>query len=130
MQIIKKDTLPTVRWDGDILARIFDGKRHGSVHVSAFIVDCPVGTGPNLHQHPYEEVFVPIAGTVRMEVDGQMFETTPDEVVIVEAGVPHKFMNIGPGRAQMVNIHANPEVITEFVDDPTANPEYQFYQEA
>ena len=39
------------------------GHNHNAA-VSIIVVDAPLGSGPRLHRHPYEEVFVIQDGTV------------------------------------------------------------------
>jgi mannose-6-phosphate isomerase-like protein (cupin superfamily) len=117
MRVVAKQTLPTVRLDGEVAAYIFDGGQHGGLGSSAFIVDVGPGLGPRRHSHPYDEIFVVVAGTVRVEAGGETTEATPDEIVVVPAGVPHVFTNVGPDRARLVNIHTATTVVTEFPDD-------------
>ena len=127
MQIVKTDDLPSVRMNGEIMARIFDGSKHGDdIGVSAFIVDLPTGAGPKRHVHPYEEIFITINGKVELEAAGKVRTTGPDEVCIVPANVPHTFTNVGTTRATMVNIHANPSVITDFVEGGPERNGYEF----
>jgi quercetin dioxygenase-like cupin family protein len=126
MQIVNKADLPSVRMNGEIMARIFDGSKHGDISVSAFIVDLPPGFGPKRHVHPYEEVFIIVHGQVELEADGEVRTTGPNEVCIVEANVPHTFTNVGNDRAVMVNIHANPNVITDFVAGGPERIGYEF----
>lgn len=117
MQIVQKNGLPTIRLNGEVAAHIFDGSKNGGVTCSAFIVDLQPELGPRRHTHPYEEIFIIVEGTVRLEAGGEFVEATPDEICVVPAGVPHKFTNVGPGRARLVNIHAAAEVVTEFAED-------------
>jgi mannose-6-phosphate isomerase-like protein (cupin superfamily) len=126
MLIVKKDTLPTVRLNGEVAAHIFDGSDHGNISSSAFIVDCAPGTGPRRHKHPYDEVFIIVEGNVQLEADGELFEATPQDICIVPTDVPHTFTNLGPGRALMVNVHANAKAITEFVDDGASSTSYEY----
>ncbi|QQQ79651.1 cupin domain-containing protein [Actinosynnema sp. CA-299493] len=127
MEVIKRGTLPTIQMDGEVAAYIFDGRSHGNLESSAFIVDVPVGRGPGLHTHPYDEIFVVVEGTVRLEADGETVEATPEEICVVRAGVPHAFTNVGPGRARMVNVHAAADVSTEFVQDGRpGDPTYRY----
>ncbi len=127
MQIVKKDSLPTVRINNEVAAHIFNGSKYGDLACSAFIVDIQPSLGPRRHTHPYEEVFVIVEGTVRLEVGVEVLEATPEEICIVPAGVPHTFTNLGPGRARLVNIHAAAEVITEFAeDDSSSNVSYEY----
>lgn len=69
------------------------------------------------HTHPYEEIFVIVEGKGQLEAGGEVLDTTPDQICIVPAGVPHTFTNPGPGRARLVNIHTAGQVVTEFTDD-------------
>jgi mannose-6-phosphate isomerase-like protein (cupin superfamily) len=120
MQVIKKGDLPTVRLNGEVSAHVFDGSQHG-VSCSAFIVDAASGVGPRRHRHPYDEIFVIVEGTVRLEADGEVLEVSPEEICVVPAGVAHAFTNVGDTRAKMVNLHLAAQVVTEFVDDGSAS---------
>jgi quercetin dioxygenase-like cupin family protein len=48
-------------------AYALQGHHHGDTNVSFFLVDAPPGSGPKLHEHPHEEVFVVQEGTVTSE---------------------------------------------------------------
>lgn len=126
MQVVSTADLPSVRMNGEIMARIFDGSKHNGVTVSAFIVDLPPGDGPKRHVHPYEEVFVIVHGRIELEAGGEVRTTDQNEICIVEAGVPHTFTNVGTDNAVMVNIHANPSVITDFVAGGPERIGYEF----
>lgn len=126
MQVVAKENLPTVRLNGEVAAYIFDGGEHGGVDSSAFVVDVAPGTGPRRHTHPYDEIFIIVHGTVQLEADGERIDATPNEICVVKAGVPHAFTNLGPDRAQMVNIHVTPKVVTEFVGDDGPNVSYEY----
>ncbi|MFD1148294.1 cupin domain-containing protein [Saccharothrix hoggarensis] len=125
MEVVKKDSLPTVQIDGEVAAHIFDGSAHGTTS-SAFIVDVAVGKGPRRHSHPYDEIFIIIEGRVSVEADGEVREAGPEDVLIVRTGVPHAFTNLGPGNARMVNIHVTDKVVTEFPADHAADSSYQY----
>jgi mannose-6-phosphate isomerase-like protein (cupin superfamily) len=71
------------------------------------VVDAPPGSGPKLHKHPYEEVFV--------VQEGEATFTAGDDVI--ESGVPHKLVNSGAGRLRQVDIHASDTFITEWLED-------------
>lgn len=131
MQIVKKNELPTVRLNGEVAAHIFDGSKNGDVTCSAFIVDLQPQLGPPRHTHPYEEIFIIVEGTVELEAGGETVEATPDEICVVPAGVPHKFTNVGPDRARLVNIHAASEVVTQFAeDDSRSDAAYEYNRPA
>jgi len=74
------------------------------------------GQGPRLHRHPYDETWVVVEGNVTFQAGDEPQTAGVGEVVIVPAGVPHKFTNQGPGRSWLVCIHASPTVIGEWLE--------------
>ena len=69
------------------------------------------GVGPPLHVHPYDEVFVVQEGRARFFVGDQTIDAAAGETVLGPAGVPHRFVNLGPGRLQTLDIHLSPRWI-------------------
>ncbi|MCX4751376.1 cupin domain-containing protein [Kitasatospora sp. NBC_01287] len=129
MRVIAKSGLPSVVIDGETAAHIFQGVSAGTT-VSAFIVDVAGQVGPDRHTHPYDEVFVIVEGNVRIEAGDEVVDGTPEQIVVVEARVPHTFYNLGPGPARMVNIHAAERAVTEFTADRHGhNDSYQYARE-
>src|ERR687891_1159379 len=83
----------------------FQGRILGA-SVSVIVVDAPPGDGPRLHRHPYEEVFVVQEGSATFTAGDDVIEARGGQVVVVAAGVAHKFVNSGDGRLRQVDIHA------------------------
>ncbi len=98
--VIDKDELP---YGG--IAYKFEGSRYGGLSVSFFLVDAPPGSGPGLHTHPYEEIIVVQEGRASFTVGGATIEATGGQIVVVPAGIPHKFVNSGTGPLRQVDIH-------------------------
>ncbi len=94
----------------------FQGHHHDA-GVSFIAIDAPPGSGPRLHKHPYEEVFVVQEGTVTFTAGDDVIEASGGQVVVVPAGVPHKFVNCGTGRLRQIDIHASNRFITEWLED-------------
>ncbi len=94
----------------------FQGHHHDA-GVSFVVIDAPLGSGPKLHKHPYEEVFVVQEGTVTFTAGDDVVEACGGQVVVVPAGVPHKVVNSGTGRLRQVDIHASKRFITEWLED-------------
>ena len=84
--------------------------------VSVIVVDAPPGSGPKLHSHPYEEIFVIQDGTVTFTAGDETIEANGGQVVIVPGGVPHRFVNTGEGRLRQVDIHASDRFITDWLE--------------
>jgi mannose-6-phosphate isomerase-like protein (cupin superfamily) len=74
------------------------------------------GTGPGLHVHPYDEVFVVQEGHARFFVGDQVIDAAAGETVLGPAGLPHRFINLGPGRLQTLDIHLSPKWIQTNLD--------------
>jgi mannose-6-phosphate isomerase-like protein (cupin superfamily) len=70
-----------------------------------------------LHRHPYEEVFVVQEGTATFTAGEDVIEARGGQVVMVPAGVPHKFVNTGAGRLRQIDIHASERFVTERLED-------------
>ncbi len=94
----------------------FEGAPHGS-GISFFIVNVEPGKGPALHKHPYSETWIVRNGSVRITADGMEIEAGPGDVGVVGAETPHKFINIGSDRLEMLCIHASPRMIQEWLQD-------------
>jgi mannose-6-phosphate isomerase-like protein (cupin superfamily) len=109
--VLTNDDLP-----GSATSHRFEGHRFGDVDVSFFVTDAPPGTGPDLHRHPYAEVFVVQEGRVAFTVGDDAIEATAGQIVVVPPGVPHKFVNLGPGRSRHLDIHASGTMSQEWLE--------------
>jgi quercetin dioxygenase-like cupin family protein len=98
--------------------RRFEGYRYGNVALSFFVITLSPGDGPELHQHPYEEVFVVQEGLARFTVGDQTYEVSAGHVVVAPANTPHRFINAGTTMLRSVNIHPTPKMATEWLEDP------------
>lgn len=98
------------------IAHKFEGYRYGDANVSFFLVDSPPGSGAGLHKHPYEEVIVVQEGEATFTVGDATVKVTGGQIVVVPAGVPHKFVNSGTGPLRQVDIH--PSGCIQQVDIP------------
>jgi mannose-6-phosphate isomerase-like protein (cupin superfamily) len=93
----------------------FEGAGHG-VAISAFVVDGAPGGGPRLHMHPYAEIFVLQQGRISVTVGDETVDAEGPQVIIAPPDTPHRFTNLGPGRALMVNIHTAETMTTEWLE--------------
>lgn len=108
--VINKDELP----HGGSPHR-FEGYLYGGAKVSFFINETPPGRGPELHNHPYEEVFVIQDGELTFTVGDDTIEASGGQILVVPAGVPHKFVGSGAGVARHIDIHTSGRMIQETV---------------
>ncbi len=94
----------------------FEGHLYSDVDISFFLSDTASGKGPDLHKHPYDEVFVVQEGELTFTVGENTVEATSGEIVIAPAGAPHKFVNSGTGRAQHIDIHTSGRMVTDWLE--------------
>jgi mannose-6-phosphate isomerase-like protein (cupin superfamily) len=93
----------------------FEGAEYGA-GISFFSVDNEPGQGPGLHVHPYAETWIVKSGRAELRAGDERVEVGPNDIAVVPAGVPHGFKNLGPGRLEIVCIHANGTIIQEFLE--------------
>jgi mannose-6-phosphate isomerase-like protein (cupin superfamily) len=97
-------------------SRQFEGAAYGA-GVSFFLVESePDGPGVRLHRHPYAETWIVRSGRAAFSVDGQEAEAGPGDVVVVEAGAPHRFRNAGTELLDLVCVHAAERTETEWLE--------------
>jgi mannose-6-phosphate isomerase-like protein (cupin superfamily) len=111
-QVISNDELPN---NGSVYT--FEGYQYGDVDVSFFLSHTASGKGPDLHKHPYDEVFVVQEGELAFTVGDETIEATGGQIVIAPAGAPHKFVNSGTWRARHIDIHTSRRMITDWLED-------------
>jgi mannose-6-phosphate isomerase-like protein (cupin superfamily) len=92
-------------------AALFEGRKRADVEVTFFVTDHPPGSGPDLHKHPYPEVFVVQEGEATFTVNDEQLPVPAGNVVVVPADTPHRFKNSGEGRLRQVSIHQSGELI-------------------
>lgn len=95
----------------------FEGYRFGKPGFSFIWVELEPGRGPKLHRHEYPEVFVVIEGHAIYTLGEETIEVTGGQVVIAPAGVPHAFVNTGPGVLRQIDIHAGDRFATDWPED-------------
>ena len=84
--------------------------------VSFLWVDMPPGGSIRLHKHPYKAIFIIQEGVSTFTVGAETLEAHAGQIVIVPAGVPHKFRNAGDQPLRQVDIHMNKEYITLWLE--------------
>ena len=104
-------------------SREFEGKAYGA-GLTLILVNAEKGHGPNLHRHPYEEIFVVHAGTGHFFVDESGVEASAGDIVVAPAGTAHRFINSGNERLELTAIHHNANFVTEWLEPLTPDQRY------
>jgi mannose-6-phosphate isomerase-like protein (cupin superfamily) len=105
--VVERDQLP----DSELQGYLF-----GGAHVCLIFVEMEPGDGPRLHRHAYEEVFIVLEGQATFTAGSDTIEARAGQVLIVQPGVPHKFINSGSGRLRQIDIHASDRFVTEWLE--------------
>ena len=99
----------------DVISRDFVGERHGGVGACVLFVDAGPGEGPRLHRHPYVEILIVLEGTSTFDDGESKRVVAAGEMVVVDAGQAHAFVNSGDGRLRQIDIHLSDRFDTEWL---------------
>ncbi len=105
--------IPKEKWlkEEDPPKGVLEGHPYGTnCVIIRYSVD-GIGEGPNLHVHPYDEVFHILEGRAEFTVGDQKFVAEAGALVIGPANIPHAYKNLGPGRLDSLDVHLNSEWI-------------------
>ena len=108
---------PVIRTDelsGGENSEVFEGNEHGA-SICFFLSHNKPGTGPDLHKHPYEEVFIVPEGEVLFTLGDEEIEAGPGDIVVVPPNTAHRFLSRGETHRQ-ISIHPVPEMETEWLE--------------
>jgi quercetin dioxygenase-like cupin family protein len=86
-------------------AALFQGR--DQVPISIFVTEYPRGQGPQLHLHPYPEVFVVQTGTATFTVGDDELTVAAGNIVVVPEQTPHGFKGAGDDTLRVVSVHPN-----------------------
>lgn len=85
----------------------FVGADHQNVAVSIYLVEMEPGRGAPLHTHEYDEVLITVEGRARAVVGDEVREAGPGDILVVKAGTPHGFVNIGDTVLKQIDVHTS-----------------------
>jgi mannose-6-phosphate isomerase-like protein (cupin superfamily) len=111
MRVIRHEELPLSN-----IARELVGADHGIDGISVILVEAPPGTGPSLHRHDYDEVIIVQGGRGVFRAGEEEAELGTGNVLVVPAGTPHAFRNVGSEPLLQVDIHASSRFATEWLE--------------
>lgn len=97
-------------------ARLFHGREHGLADISLMFGELQPGTGPGLQRHTYEEAPIIHEGCGVLTIGETTVEAGPGDIILVPAGVPHRFVNTGDGPMRQTAVHAAETVAIEWLE--------------
>ena len=84
-------------------ASLFEG--HEEIPISIFVTAYERGQGPDLHLHPYPEVFVVQTGTAVFTAGEEQLTVAAGRIVTVPANTPHGFKCAGDDTLRVTSVH-------------------------
>jgi mannose-6-phosphate isomerase-like protein (cupin superfamily) len=113
IKIVKREQLPFAG-----VSHEFVGKQHGVMN-SILFVTAPPGCQIPLHRHEYDEIIVVQEGRARCTVGDKEADVGAGDIIPIPAGTLHGFTNIGEASLRQIDIHANPEFVTQWASGKT-----------
>jgi quercetin dioxygenase-like cupin family protein len=89
-----------------ISVKMLVDRAFGADYLTMFTVDYEIGGAAQAHDHPFEEAYIFLAGTVQAELDGQPYTFGPGDVAFAPVGSIHGFWNDGPDRVRWIETQA------------------------
>jgi quercetin dioxygenase-like cupin family protein len=89
-------------------AALFEGRE--AAPVSIFVTKYERGQGPDLHVHPYPEVFVVETGTAVFTAGDEQITVEQGHIVVVPEETTHGFKCAGDDTLRVVSVHPSPTV--------------------
>lgn len=89
-------------------AKLFEGR--DAVPLSVFVTEYQRGQGPQLHRHPYPEVFLVETGIAAFTIGEDRLTVGAGHIVVGPAETPHAFECAGEDTLRVVSVHPSPEV--------------------
>jgi quercetin dioxygenase-like cupin family protein len=90
-------------------ALLFQGRE--DISVSMFVTEYQSGGGPDLHLHPYAEMFLVETGFATFTVGEDEHRVEAGNIVVVPPETPHGFKNReDEGTLRVVSVHPSPTV--------------------
>jgi mannose-6-phosphate isomerase-like protein (cupin superfamily) len=95
------ETLPVHHNGANLSRSILDGTTHSNDHMEVHETTLAPGSSPHApHQHPHEELFLMMKGTLAVTIAGKTTEIGPGSAAFVHSGELHGVRNPGTTPAQ------------------------------
>jgi quercetin dioxygenase-like cupin family protein len=95
------ETLPVHHNGANLSRSILDGTTHSNDHMEVHETTLAPGSSPHPpHQHPHEELFLMMKGTLAVTIAGKTTEIGPGSAAFVHSGELHGVRNPGTTPAQ------------------------------
>jgi mannose-6-phosphate isomerase-like protein (cupin superfamily) len=110
MDVINRERLPFAG-----ISHEFVGKEHCVQNSILFVTAAP-NQKVSMHRHSYDEIIIVQEGRALCIVGSEEREVHAGDIVSIPAGTPHAFRNIGDTLLRQIDVHANPEFVTHWLE--------------
>lgn len=101
---VLKDELVVINPGPGEYVHVMEGQRHGYQNLTVGITYTAPGGAPPMHTHNGEEAHVLLEGKILYALGDDVFTIEGPYIVNIPPMVPHSFMNLGDGLAELVVI--------------------------
>lgn len=99
---VLKDELVVINPGPGEFVHVMEGQRHGYQNLTIGITYTAPGGAPPMHTHQGEEAHVLLEGKILYALGDEIFTIEGPYIVNIPPMVPHSFMNLGDGLAELV----------------------------
>lgn len=110
---------PIEHWREGVRTRLIAARTLGTAQLTIFEQWCDPGHGAPLHEHAVEEILRVLAGRAEFRIGDERSPVGAGEYVVVPAGEPHGFRNIGDGVLHTEAILAAPVFEAHYLETDT-----------
>jgi quercetin dioxygenase-like cupin family protein len=94
--VVSPDAVRTRELEGGMTITRLIGPDRDSKHALIYLAGLPVAAaGPSLHTHDFDQFYLVLDGLLGVQIGLEEFTVSPNHIVILPAGVPHRQWNAG-----------------------------------
>ena len=115
--IIRPDEAPKYERGNGIETTLLVGKdRCGAENFTSGMTIIPPQAAVPLHSHNCDEQVTILEGTADVEIDGEHHQASRHDTIFIPEGLPHRFINAGPGPMTILWVYSTDRVTRTFTD--------------
>ena len=115
--IIRPDEAPKYERGNGIETTLLVGKdRCGAENFTSGMTIIPPQAAVPLHSHNCDEQVTILEGTADVEIDGEHHQASRHDTIFIPEGLPHRFINAGPGPMTILWVYSTDRVTRTFTE--------------
>ena len=115
--IIRPDEAPKYERGNGTETTLLVGKdRCGAKNFTSGMTIIPPQAAVPLHSHNCDEQVTILEGTADVEIDGEHHQASRHDTIFIAEGLPHRFINAGPGPMTILWVYSTDRVTRTFTE--------------